>query len=229
MGCRLLGITVAALLGAAAHAAQATPVVIANPAGSFTPALASATVLTFDNVALGPLPSYNFAGGKLTGDGGIEDTTTGTYAEPFGDATNYLTVSLNKASGSTLLDLTLPENYFGLFWGSIDSYNSILFLMNGVPVGQFSGTDIATLTGLTANGGQTLTASNRYINFDFGNTLFDQVELSTTNFAFEVDDIAFGDPAPENVPEPPSLPLLLIPLGSLALLRRPRTARDLSA
>jgi hypothetical protein len=217
-----VGIAVAAMLVAAAQAAEASPIVTAGAPGVFSPSDAGATVLTFDSLPIGALTSYAFTGGSLNGNGGIENTTTGTYAAPAGDATNYLTVSLDAASGRTVLTLTAQANYFGLFWGSMDSYNSIVFLMNGVVVAQFSGTNIAALTGLTANGNQGSSAANRYINFNFGSTFYDEVELISTNYAFEVDDIAFGDPLP--VPEPASLALFLAGLASLALVRHENAA-----
>src|ERR1700722_14889653 len=217
---QIIALAAGALLWAPSSAAQASPLIPVDAPGSFVPSDAAATLLTFDSLPAGALPSYAFAGGTLTGNGGIESGTTGTYAAPAGDGTPYLTVSLNAAGGSTVLHLTDPENYFGLLWGSMDSYNSIVFLMNGVTVAQYSGTAIASLTGLDADGDQGAAASNRYVNFNFGGTFFDEVDLVTTNYAFEVDDLAFGDP----IPEPATLALFLTALGGICLLRRKRAA-----
>jgi hypothetical protein len=47
-----------------------------------------------------------------------------------------------------------PENYFGLYWGSMDSYNTITFLRDQGQIATFSGAAIAGLTGLVVDGDQ---------------------------------------------------------------------------
>ena len=76
----------------------------------------------------------------------------------------------------------------------MDSWNSITFMKGGQQIATYSGTDVAGLTGLVANGDQQSPSSNRYINFDLGDRSYDKVVLSTANWGFEVDNIAFGDP-----------------------------------
>ncbi len=95
----------------------------------------------------------------------------------------------------------------------MDSYNFIEFLRSGHEIAEFSGSNVAALTGLMANGDQQSSVSNRFINFNLGNALYDEVVLSTTNFAFEVDNIAIG--APVHVPEPPTM--LLVAAGLFAI------------
>ena len=111
------------------------------------------------------------------------------------------------------------EYYFGLYWGSIDSYNTITFLRDQGQIATFSGDAIADLTGLIADGEQQSPLSNRYVNFYLGAVFYDEVILSTSNFAFEVDNIAFGDP-----PVPVAEPATLVLLGSAlyGLFRRRR-------
>jgi fibronectin-binding autotransporter adhesin len=92
------------------------------------------------------------------------------------------------------LAFTDPQNFFGLYWGSMDDYNSISFLKNQKQIAMFSGTVIASLTGLAANGDQQSPYSNRYVNFNLGEIFYDEVILATTDFGFEVDNIASGDP-----------------------------------
>jgi hypothetical protein len=103
----------------------------------------------------------------------------------------------------------------------MDSYNSVTFLKNAEQIATYSGTDIARLTGLVANGQQQSVWSNRYIEFNFGTDLYDQVILSTTDFGFEVDNIAFGDP-PSPISEPDTRIVLVSSLFGLALVRRRR-------
>jgi len=102
----------------------------------------------------------------------------------------------------------------------MDSYNSVTFLENAEQIVTYSGTDIARLTGLIANGQQQSAWSNRYIEFNFGTDLYDEVILSTADFGFEVDN-AFGDP-PSPISEPDTRMILGSSLFGLALVRRRR-------
>jgi len=190
-------------------AVRATPIdITAGSPGTLLPNDLSATVLTFDDLAVGSLPAYQFSGGALSGSAAIENTSlVGIYAQPAGDTTNYLSISYPSAAGAVQLAFSSPENYFGLFWGSIDSYNTITFLRDQGQIATFSGATIAGLTGLVADGEQQSPLSNRYINFYLGAVFYDEVILSTANFGFEVDNIAFGDP-PVPVSEPGTVMLL---------------------
>lgn len=173
----------------------AKPVEItAEAPGVLLPTGFGGTVLSFDELPVGNLPSYQFNGGALSGAGAIENTSIkGISAQPAGTGTGYLTASYPSAAGATRFNFSNPENYFGLYWGSMDSWNSITFLRSGQQVATYSGTDVAGLTGLVANGDQQSRSSNRYINFDLGAAVYDEVVLSTFNWGFEVDNIAFGD------------------------------------
>jgi len=202
----------------------ATPIdITAGAPGALSPSPPEATVLGFDDLPIGALPSYQFNDGTISGSGAIEDISLiGKYAQPAGDTTNYLTVSYPSAAGAVNFGFTNPENYFGLYWGSLDSYNSITFLQNHQQITTFSGTAIAGLTGLVADGDQQSPSSNRYINFNLGDAFYDEVILSTTDFGFEVDNVAFGDP-PAPISEPGTLMLLGSSVYGLALVRRRKT------
>jgi len=205
------------------QSAQATSIsVSAEAPGALLPSLPSATILTFDDIPVGRLPSYQFNRGVLSGSGAEEDSSVvAKFAQPAGDATGFLTVSYPSASGAVSLIFTNPQNYFGLYWGSMDSYNSITFLENNELIATYSGTNVATLTGLVANGDQQSASSNRYIEFNFDAGFYGQVILSTTSYGFEVDNIAFGDP-PSPIPEPSTLLVFGASLSGLALVRRRR-------
>jgi hypothetical protein len=189
--------------------AWAVPIDIsAGDPGTLLPSDDSATLLTFNELAVGPLPSYEFDGGTLSGSGAIEDKSeVNKFAQPDGIDGNFLTVSLPEPAGSVQFNFSKPNNYFGLYWGSLDPYNSITFSYRGNSIGTFSGTEIADMLGLTADGHWSSPSSNRYVNFYTGGNPYDEVTLGTTNYAFEVANVAFGDP-PTNVPEPSSLALL---------------------
>src|SRR5258708_10159065 len=168
----------------ASDAARATPidVTVGHP-GTLSPSDPSAIVLTFDDLAVGSLPLYQFSGGALSGSGSIENTSlVGKYAQPAGDTTNYLTVSYPTAAGAVQLAFSSPENYFGLFWGSLDSYNTITFLRDQGQIATFSGDAIADLTGLVADGDQQSPLSNPSFNFDFAPTFSDKLFPSTSTF-----------------------------------------------
>jgi len=179
-------------------------------------------VLTFDDLPIGSLSAYQFGAGTLSGSGVDEDTSVvDRYARPAGDPTRFLSVSYPSSTGAVDLVFAKPQSYFGLYWGSMDSYNQITFLQNHNQIATYSGTDIASLTGLIANGDQQSASSNRYIEFDLRAVFYDEVILSTTDYGFEVDNIAFGDPS-SPISEPGTLLVLGSSLYGLALVRRRR-------
>lgn len=153
----------------------------------------------------------------------VSNSLSGKYAAPFvvgqnsPDATPYLTVpEMNDLdhSGYIRVGLSTTANYLGLFWGSIDSYNTISFYYQGSPVASFTGGDISS----AADGNQTAPSTNTYVNF-FDLPMFDSFTLSSTQFAFEVDNIAVGTTP---VPEPATLLLLGTGLVGLAGFGRKR-------
>ena len=85
----LSGTVTGACLLVVFQTAQATSIdVSAESPGVLWPSLPSATVLTFDDLPVGSLPSYQFSGGTLSGSGAIEDSSVvGKYAQPAADDT----------------------------------------------------------------------------------------------------------------------------------------------
>jgi len=176
--------------------------------------------INFDGLALGGANAV--AGGinvSFTGTGQVvqgSDNNPQTYAPPvlsvsnglgFGspdqvtgpDATHYLTTGI----GSATLDFTTPQTYFGLLWGSIDSYNTLTFYDSAnQSVGSVSGQASWIAPALLGNQGANATA---YVNIT-STLAFTKVVASSTQNAFEFDNVAI-------VPEPSTYVA-----GGLALL-----------
>ncbi len=173
------------LIGLGASVAHAGPIVTTT-SGTTTP-ITGVTTVDFTSGCTG----YATCSGDFEIVAGRKE---GKYAEPFSDSGNYLTVprpsaitdGKNPFSATLYLGNGVTANYFGLFWGSLDSYNTIAFLMGNTVVASFTGSDIAKLgLGLVANGNQSAPASNAYLNFFFGSDVFNAVRLTSTQFAFE--------------------------------------------
>lgn len=203
-----------ALLAGIAGAAHATPLVSLSAAGQQTSQLAGVTNVDFNN---GSCAGYASCSGDFAI---VSGNASGVYASPAGDFTKFVSVpNPSPTSHTAVFKLGATANYFGLYWGSIDSYNSISFFLNNVQVGSFSGSDIV---GAFANGNQISYASNRYINFDFGNNLYDSVKLSSSGFAFESDNHAFRK---ASVSEPMNLAMIGLGLLGLVAVRRLKRAQ----
>lgn len=192
----------------ATGAAQALPFISLSNAGDVTTSVIGATTIDF-NAGCG----YTTCAGDFSL---VNGSRSGKYAQPLGVNSQYLTVP-NPAptTKNAIFTLDAAADYFGLFWGSIDSYNFISFYLNNNLVASYSGSNIV---GQFANGNQLSFSSNRYINFDFGSDAYDSVKLTSTGFAFESDNHAFKKLV--SVTEPTTVLLFLLGLISLALARR---------
>jgi len=142
----------------------------------------------------------------------VAGSASGLYAKPGQtDLTYYLAVPdpHKYSSGSITINLLKDTNDFlGLYWGSIDKYNSITFSRGGIGFLTLTGEDVV---GSSAKGNQYNPNSNIYVSFN-DLPAFDSFTLTSTNRAFEVDNIAVGA---SPVSEPASM--FLFGLGFLGI------------
>jgi hypothetical protein len=178
--------------------------------------------------------TVTFAGGGRA----VQNSLAGQYAAPFlsggngagfGDpiGTNQpngvdTTIYATTAAGGSSVTILLPGNggdgyrYFGLLWGSVDAYNTLSFYDGATLIGSITGSQVTA----SPNGDQGVNGT-LYVNIT-SDTPFNRVVATSSQFAFEFDNIAFNRTDPTAVPAPAALGLFGIGLLGLALARRRR-------
>lgn len=163
---------------------------------------------------------FDFESGEPAGLSGnaqvVSGSVSGQYAAPLGNTTNYLSIPENGSSGSATLDLGGAFKFLSFYWGSIDDYNTVAFFdAANNEIGSFTGLDLPPAP---ADGSRGNALNNRRASFNFGTDRAASVRFTSTQNAFELDDIAAG------VPEPTTWAMLIAGMGLVgASMRRRRT------
>ncbi|MCU0985621.1 MAG: PEP-CTERM sorting domain-containing protein [Acetobacteraceae bacterium] len=176
--------------------------------------------------------TVTFSGGGRA----VQGSVSGQYAAPFlsgGNGSGFgnpigtnqpngvdLTTYATTAAGGSSVRIDLPTNgglgylYFGLLWGSVDSYNTLSFFSGNTLIGSITGSNVTA----SPNGNQGVNGT-LYVNVT-STVAFDRVVATSSQFAFEFDNIAFNQTVP--VPAPAALGLFGVGLLGLAFARRRR-------
>lgn len=153
-------------------------------------------------VTLSPnTPVYNPAPGGYAGAAATTGDESGNHAPPWvtlagnvghfaitqaangPDESRYLTSG--TTGGIISLSFNSPITYFGLLWGSVDTYNTLTFYGENKSWG-VTGSDVK----LNANGNQG-EGGSLYVNF-FSDLPIFRVEATSSQFAFELDNVAYS-------------------------------------
>jgi hypothetical protein len=173
--------------------------------------VAAATTFNFND---GFLPSGYTGGSVVFG-------SNGNSASPPGDATGYLNQGSTYGS-STSINFGSTLSYFGFFYGSPDTYNSVQLFKGNSLLATFTGTDFAALISHSADGNQGL---GSYVNIFAQSTSeqFNRVVLRSEGNAFETDNHAVIA-----VPEPGTYAMLVTGLLMTAGMFRRQAAKSKS-
>jgi PEP-CTERM motif-containing protein len=154
--------------------------------------------------------------------GAVSGSFAGEYAAPylsnsngalFGDPTVSgpdATTYVSSIAGNSTVTFAMPgpELYFGLLWGSVDTYNTLTFLnAQGNSVGTIVGTNVTA----NANGNQGAQGTF-YVNI---NSSLPFTTVVASGGTFEIDNVAYNQSIPTAVPEPSTWAWMLVGIGSL--------------
>ena len=111
----------------------------------------------------------------------------------------------------------------GLLWGSVDAFNTLTFYNGATQLGIVTGTNVFA----GANGDQGVNGTF-YVNIN-SDTVFDRVVATSSDYAFEFDNVSFDVLNQGQTPLPASVWLFGSVLAGSGLFFRRRRIRGLSA
>ena len=214
LGSAANAVTVLGTLGSAATTGAGNPGAITFESGTGVPPPLVVPNTAPGNGNFGPINGATFSGDGLVvfnNGGGSQNV----YAFPAFDNTNYMAILADKKE---TIGYSSAQKSFGLYWGSIDTYNTIEFFNGNTSVGAYTG---ATL-GLAVNpfGDQGAPASNQYVTFS--DLIFDRVVLGSIGLnSFEFDNVT----SVAAVPEPATWAMMILGFLGVGLVAYRRKSR----
>jgi hypothetical protein len=170
---------------------------VLTPAGALFPPAQYGPVATFDNETATPYGNttatgvFTDGGAQFSGDGIVMNNhgggSLGLYATPCADGTNYMAV---LGGDTETIKYSSLRDSFGLYWGSIDTYNSLSFYDGATLIATIGGGQVSPLL---APGGQPDYFSNGYVLIT-GLPKFNTVLVSSASNSFEFDNVAAAAP-----------------------------------
>lgn len=189
-----------------------------------TTSVADAVTIDFNSPS--GAPSTGFAQYTPSGVAQIfTGSQSGVSATPFKNTTPYLSLPTGKQAVISFNGLV---DYFGLYWGSIDTYNHVEFKRGGTSLVTFGGQQIANLVKSTYSLPNTQFASwtsnytNIYVDFFASSDAqyFDTVVLSSTGVAFETDNHSYRRSVPV-----PGMALGVLAAAGVLVAKRKKAAK----
>lgn len=159
--------------------------------GGLTTPYSGVRLETFDNPLI-----FTWAGNGEVVNGSILNHNKAPNNPVIPDTTNYMSVPINLYGHPTetiVANIHGFSTYLGLWWGSVDTYNTLSFFNGTTKVAEFTGAEVK----MPANG-----TISTYVNF-LDLPAFDSFAMTSTHYAFEADNIAVSA-----VPEPGTMMLL---------------------
>ena len=204
---------------------------------------------TFDNNPVGATTGYSTVSDwayrgtiAFSSDGGVQQGTTGSYAQPAGDTSHYLwgvngaaapfDIYLGGLTGSVVIFKSYQPDSFNIYWGSIDALVNIpppdgrydntltVYGLPGFSIGSITGSELVAAMGLSPAvfglGDQFDANDNQWFNISAGQPILAFNAYSTNN-AFEFD---------MGTPEPSTWAMMLLGFAGLGYAGFRRAAKS---
>jgi hypothetical protein len=147
------------------------------------PGLVSQETVRFGSDSSAGVITYSGTSGIYMGN--VAGITAAPWTPTGVESRNYFAT---QPRGDITISYGQNQQYFGIMWGSVDSYNTLSFYNNDRLVEQVSGRDVTS----NPNGNQAAKGTY-FANFNFnGDTAFNRVVFASSTPAFEFNMIAFS-------------------------------------